>query len=58
MKEEPPLAHLIVIGAALCLGLTSTALLILGADVLLAIGLGFVAAILSALLGGLWVRRA
>ena len=58
MKEEPPLAHLIVIGAALCLAATTAALLLFGADMLLAIGLGFVAAVLSALVGGLWVRRA
>jgi hypothetical protein len=58
MRETPPLAHLIVIGAAVCLAATTAALLLLGADMLLAIGLGFVAAVLSALLGGLWARRA
>ena len=58
MKAAPPLFHFIVSGAAVCLILMTAALLVLGADVLTAIGLGFVTAIIGAALGWVWARRA
>jgi hypothetical protein len=47
-----------VIGGAVSLILTVAGLLVLGADILTAIGLGFGAAIFGAALGWVWVGRA
>ena len=54
--ENEGTSYFVRIGAALCLGATTSGLLVMGADVLTALGLGLVAAVLGGIVSWLWAR--
>jgi hypothetical protein len=58
MNRDPYFTHYIVMTATGCLHVTTADLLVLGADILTAIGFGYTGTFLGAVWGWLLTRRA